>query len=88
VSNVTVKYRLLRDLPMYPSGTIITHEYEVLPSQYLDKQGNKQNYATEGEWYTDDGLKVLVTQFLEQTVRWCATSQRGDTDGWIEVVDE
>ena len=85
MSKVVVEYKLLRDLPMYPAGTIVRHEYEVLPSQYLDKQGNPQTYATDGTWYTEDNVRA--TQFLEHTVKWCATSQRGDTDGWIEKLD-
>jgi hypothetical protein len=84
MSEVITKYRLLRDLPMYPTGTVVEHRYEVLPSQYLDKQGNKQNYATEGNWYTEDS--VVATQFLEHLVKWCAASQREDTKGWIEKV--
>jgi len=84
MSKETVRYKLLRDLPMYPAGTVVYHEYEILPSQYLDKQGNKQTYATDGDWYTDIDLKVKATQFLEDTVKWCATSQRDDTYGWVE----
>lgn len=78
------KYKLLKDLPMYKAGTIITHSYDVLPSKF-----NSGVYHTDGEWYTEEfGHKVMATKFLEHTTKWCVSSQRDDTKGWFESYED
>lgn len=73
-------YELLKDLPMYPAGTLINHTYEVLPSKF-----NDGTYATDGEWKVGG---VMATQYLEALVKWCITSQRTDDNHaeWVQLV--
>jgi hypothetical protein len=74
-----IKYKLLKELPMYPAGTIITHEFDELPSQY-----NSGTYFSDGIWYTKDNVRASL--FLEHLVKWCASSQRTDDnhDEWVK----
>ena len=74
-------YKLLKELPMYPAGTIVTHEFETLPSMY-----NDGTYNTDGSWHTDRG--VMASNYLESLIKWCADSQRTDDhhEEWVEFI--
>jgi hypothetical protein len=80
MSAVVKIYELLKDLPLYPAGTLITHTYEVLPSKF-----NDGTYATDGDWKVDN---VMATQYLVALVKWCVTSQRRDDNhtDWVQLV--
>lgn len=72
---------------MYPAGTIVTHQFEVRPSEF--RRG--ETYATDGEWYvgTKENMpNVRAPQFLEALVKWCATSQRTDDkhEEWVQAL--
>lgn len=76
------KYELLKDLVLYPAGTIVYHEYEVLPSQY-----NSGNYSTAGNWYTKEhGHEVNASNYLKYLVEWCIGSHRNDDhhEEWVK----
>lgn len=74
------KYKLLKNLPMYPAGTIVTHRFEILPSKFREND----TYCTDGEWITDEGTQAPL--FLERLIAWCADSQRDDCEGWVEEI--
>lgn len=83
-----VKYELLKDLVLYRAGTIVYHEFDVLPSQYRDGD----TYATNGEWYTYpiSDMKVNASGYLVELVKWCANSQRTDDhhQEWVKELSE
>jgi len=77
------KYKTLIDLPMYPAGTIVYHEYEILPSKY----GVDRTYATDGRWFTvENEDETMVPLFLQSLIEWCTNSQRDDTKGYIKSI--
>lgn len=63
-------YRLNIDLPSHPKGTVIYHEYEVLPSKF--RSGD--TYTTEGKWFTEHGEyigKVQVWPWIAGLIETC-----------------
>jgi hypothetical protein len=79
---VTEKFILLKDLPMYPADTIVIHKYDLQPSRY-----RPELYATDGVWETEDGVRVPM--FVEAIIKWCSKSQRSDDNHaeWVERID-
>lgn len=72
--HVEVTYKILRDLPEYPAGSIITHKFERLPSRF-----NDGTYDTDGVWTGDRGTRAAY--FMENLITRCMNSYRNE--GWV-----
>lgn len=78
MSVVVDEYKLLKDLPGYPAGTVVCHQYE-----------NTDSFVSQGDWYTQDKRgAITLPAWLQGLVKWCATAGNPEYHGWVERVKQ
>ena len=78
------KYRLECDLPRYPKGSVVYHEYQELPSKF-----NDGTYFTDGEWYQESSLgRVMVPDYVAGVIKRCISDQNVKMSDWVTLLEE
>lgn len=77
-------YRLEKDLPRYPAGTIIHREQEFLPSQYA--RGG--DYLANESWFTvESSRRIRAIDYVGQVIDRALTDYNIETSEWVNIVE-
>ena len=80
---VTKTYQLNKELPRYPVGSIVYHEFEVLPSRF-----NDGTYKTDGKWYVLHGkMEITAITYVGEVIDRAMNDHNIDADDWVTLLE-